>query len=365
MKQLKIKIIYFKDIALHIFLILSFFSITISTNLYVVYAFLFTLFLLLISVKKTFIPLLLSLLFLLIIYFAIKDFRSIFRILKTFVIYLPFLLVLNKNFKINCFKILDFYVIISIFFILFELTLFLLFKTTILEYDIGFYVPRMTGFLGDPNFMALFLLIYLSFIDLRKIILVIFLVIAIVLTQSFTALVVLFLYIMIHSLLNFFKITIITYKTKLIFFILFIVFNIFYLFIVYKTADNIRNFQVGERYNVKLISIAQRFELQKEGLIKLFDQDQFLLGVGAGKTTDSTQIHKNFHNTFLQILFEMGFITIFFVLIIILFLFLLLKGNNSIILFFLFMTIVANLIEVYYVPYFGLIYYLDYKKNVV
>jgi len=122
-------------------------------------------------------------------------------------------------------------------------------------------------------------------------------------------------------------------------------------------SDKIRNLSDDPFLQFKLVSLSIRFEVQKNAINKLMETDNLLLGLGIGSARKLNDRNLNLHNTYLQVLVEIGLLG----LIPILGLFIFIFWNIHILYVPLLsiMFLLGNIMEVFYFPLLLFIFFLS------
>lgn len=126
----------------------------------------------------------------------------------------------------------------------------------------------------------------------------------------------------------------------------------------------VRNIDTSNDYMAeKLVSLSLRFESQLEAFDALaFDHD-YWWGIGAGKTREITAKGMNLHNSFLQVLLEMGICCLLIVFAFSVFCYHYL--DKCFVLLFIALFLLGNVLEVFYFPLLSFILFLSavYKNE--
>lgn len=113
----------------------------------------------------------------------------------------------------------------------------------------------------------------------------------------------------------------------------------------------------------KLVSLSLRFESQLEAFDALAADHDYWWGIGAGKTREITTKEMNLHNSYLQILLEMGVCCLLVVFAFGVYCYHYL--DKHFVLLFVALFLLGNVLEVFYFPLLSFILFLSviYKNN--
>ena len=147
-------------------------------------------------------------------------------------------------------------------------------------------------------------------------------------------------------------------------FISIVIMTLIYYYIVMHNSD-LRNLSDNKFVNFKLVSMSIRFDVQSNAIKRLIKEDKLLLGFGAGTAKKMNDYGLNLHNTYLQMLFEIGLlgILLFFCFFIIIFW----QINIAFIPILSFIFLLGNIMEIFYFPLISFIFFLSnvYENNLI
>ena len=107
----------------------------------------------------------------------------------------------------------------------------------------------------------------------------------------------------------------------------------------------------------KLVSLSLRFESQLEAFDALAINNDYWWGIGAGKTREITTKEMNLHNSYLQILLEMGICCLLIVFALGVFCYRYL--DKYFVLLFVALFLLGNVLEVFYFPLLSFVLFLS------
>ena len=348
------------NILLNVFFITAFFVVTYAGNIYVLFSIALSLVILLNSFNpnrhlktNTFYYFIFAyFVFLSFVYYFIRDFRDSYRIVKTMSILLPVLFI-PTHINIRVSKLLHYFLALNVLLIYLDFILYYAIGQTITKEDFSGSIVRLGGLMEDSNFYSFAIVCYIQYLYLKAKKYNKFFVISVFLSASFSSILLLFGIFVFNTLIKHFN------KKAVIFsvFLSLSLFVIYYYSIV--SFSDISDTYALDNYslNVKIVSLATRFDLQYQALMS----DEFLFGIGAGKTIDFTDIGLNLHNSYLQIFLEMGLFLLLPVLLLIVAYFH--KMKNNYIPLFMMMLFLGNIMEVIYFPIIPFILFLSISTN--
>lgn len=343
---------------IEIFYILSFFSLTYTYNINIVFSLILIPLLVTERNYKSVILLVLLILLLSAPYLIIHDARTSYRVIKTLSVFLPLLFLgsLKKlSFRLDSF--FDGFMFINAAVVYIDFFLFFAIGRTIGHFTTTGIMPRPCGLIEDSNFYSYLMLIYIfyrkfAYGKLNK-----FLLFSILLSGSVSATFASIILILFYRNRHDFR-----FNWKKWGLCASLVFTIY--IIILFNASNIINFiqslDVHEFVKLKLTSMILRLTVQSDAIQHIIQQG-LILGVGSGKTVELLGKGINLHNGYLQLFFEMGpilFIPCVF-LIIICFKNL---GHKFFIPIFFTVLLLGQMLEVIYFPLLSFILFISYTS---
>lgn len=359
---------------LEVFFVLAFSYISYSTNIYIIYGASVLLFWLLVSTKHSKCSIVMVFFFTLLIFlytFGI-GFSEGFRVLKSFVMIVPFYLMsVYRNTTKGEIKlpIIAAYMKLSAIIVIVDFCLYYLIGKTIGRSVLTGPQIRPSAFFEDSNFFCYTMLSYIMFLKYtlgKKTKLYI---ISILISSSLSAIIVLcfLLFVYKRKWLDKSKLFYKQWKRKrrLIIITTIMVFGGYFLFVQNSQYISIfiRESTFNPAVKVKLWSMMLRFESQSSALEKVIDQGDELFGAGAGTAKTFNELNMNLHNTYYQILVEMGIVLGVLIIGSIMY-YMVDITNLNFLLLFCTVILLGNMLEVYYAPVLQFIYFLfKYNNN--
>ena len=342
----------------NIFFVLGFFSLTYAMNLYIVFAcaILFCLFLGSdVRHRKGFYVYLVSVGVLTTFYLLIHDGGAAYRIFKTLTLiwltlYIPLVNDLRITKLLHCFLLFN-AALIYIDVVLYN-TLGLSLTTGVETH--GF--RRFSGVIEDSNFFSYLLFVYIYYLKVKTGHFNYFLIGAVLLSFSLSLIITMFGVIILFHVK---KLWVLPNRNVKVLggMVLVGVFVIYYgmLFVLTTLRDvDTSNDYIAE----KLVSLSLRFESQLEAFDALELNDDYCWGLGAGKTREITTEGMNLHNSYLQILLEMGIVCLLIVFACAFYCYYFLDKNF--VLLFVAIFLLGNVLEIFYFPLLSFILFLSY-----
>lgn len=361
-----ISISYLIGCLFEIFFVLGFLDFTGKTNIYVLYSLILLLLLFRCRMEK------LLDIFLLIVFFILLSFsfyqggHEAFRVYKTLAVILPlfFFIYLRKE-KYSLSLFFHGFILINVLLVYIDYILFFAIGRTIIHFaSFGFY-PRPCGLILDSNFYSYLIICYLFYLKeytgkWNK-----FISFSLFLSGSLSGILI---FICLFFYEKYRKNPVIgssSYR-KMKYQIIglsFLAFGVYMCLVAYssKLLNWLRSFELNALLELKIISLSHRFEVQSETFSYFFSHGNIWLGIGAGKARELTDIGLNLHNSYLQIFLEMGLPLIIWVLICIYYCMVRIYNLKYLILFCL-MFLLGNILEVYYFPLLGFIFFISFSS---
>ncbi len=340
-----------------LFFVFSFWNVTYSLNIYILFLFIIYLILFINKNKTSFFVSSLFILFSF-IYFYSHGLNEAYRWLKTFLLVFP-LIYLCNNYNLKPSKILDLFIkscagIVYLEFLFFVINGHTFIPYTTSTFSYGFEFPRYKALFEDSNFFSYATLVYILFKKISYGRYDKFLVGSLLLSLSISAISAFLFFYTFYGLYK--KLKNYTFMLRFLAIIFVFFFSFIYYYLVLN-SDNISKNTENEFVKFKLVSLSLRFEAQKTAIEDIVLGDKMLLGFGAGKARESNARNMNFHNTFLQIFYEMGGITL--ILVLLFCLYILLNINILFLPIFVLVIFMSTIMEVFYFPLLIFVYYLS------
>lgn len=357
-------------ITLQVFFILSFILITYASNLYVLWGFTFLGSQLLFVKQKRKFPVFLVFLFvgLIPLYYVLYGFEGGFRVLKTFVIFIPFFLLsaLRNTASSDALKgmrPLHYVMLISAILVCVDFVLYLTIGRSIMSFTKSGFLPRPNGLMEDSNFFCYSMVCYIMYLKYAFGKSTKFFILSVFLSGSFSAIAIMLLMLFLYkrttfSLIKPYSRRWYIIRSGIVSFV--ILFHCCYYLVVDRKDDIINlieEFDMSPLLKIKARSMFLRFEAQKEAMEYISDNGKQLLGGGPGITKTLNERGMNLHNTYYQLYIEMGVILTSLVVILLLYYMLKIEDLSYLILFGV-MSLFGNMLEVYYFPILPFIFFL-------
>ena len=349
-------IVYNKDYSFLVsaFFVVSFFSLTYKYNFYIIFALMIFMYILMnkFRVKLGF---LIPLFLITLIYYVDSGFGGFYRYLKTLLLIIPLSYVIFTN-KIKINKLFLFFININVLLIYIEFLTYQLLGIIIFSNTTNTLgLLRHHAFFEDSNFFSYTILIFILYGKTVYNKYNFYYIGALLISLSVSAIsVFLILVIILYLHRKYF----LRYSRfiRVSFFVFITIFISLYYFTV-MNSDKIRNLSDDPFLQFKLVSLSIRFEVQKNAINKLMETDNLLLGLGIGSARKLNDRNLNLHNTYLQVLVEIGLLG----LIPILGLFIFIFWNIHILYVPLLsiMFLLGNIMEVFYFPLLLFIFFLS------
>lgn len=342
---------------LELFFILSFFSISYTYNVNILFSVVLLCYLIHQKNKYNITAIFILIVSLALPYLLLGEYRAVYRDLKTGIVFMPlfFLPLLKKsNFKLSSF--FHFFMFLNASVVYIDFVLYFTIGKTIGNFTHTGILPRPCGLVEDSNFYCYLTLIYTFFIVQTERRLSKFYLISIFLSGSISAIITFFVLNFIYKKRHKFH-----WKTWLFGGVL--IFSS-YVFILLKAEEIIKFIQeldTSPFIKLKLHSMMLRLTVQSDA-INYVMENGLIFGAGAGETLNILGRGINLHNGYLQLLFEMGPI-LFCVCFYMIFLCYKNLGNNFYIPLFFCVFLLGNILEVIYYPLLSFILFISYAKG--
>ena len=336
-----------------LFFILSFFSLTFKTNIYIFIP-LFLLSIIFLSSFSYKIAYLLIVFMIGLMYLVVFEFGEFYRFEKTLLLAVPITYILLK-YPPQVSKSLKYFINISVFLIYLEFIFYNIFGMTLMpNTTVTLNWPRYHALFEDSNFYSYTILIYLIFNKIQYNKYNFFYIGSILISLSISAITIMIILLL---SLNSYKKNISKIKNirVYVFYLITLVMTLYY--IVALNTSNIIDLSDNKVVQWKLHSMSLRFDVQSQAIDKIIENDTVLLGMGSGYARKMNERGMNLHNTYLQTFLEIGLIGL---LVIIVFFFVIYVNINILFLpllasFFL----LGNVLEVFYFPLLLFIFFLS------
>lgn len=344
---------------IEIFYILSFLSITYTYNINIAFSILVLFFMIAQKNKYNILIPLILILLLCVPYFILNDFRSVYRAIKTSIVFMPlfFLPVLRfTDYKIS--EVFHWFMFINASIVYIDFILYFAIGKTIGNFTSTGIFPRPCGLIEDSNFYCYLTIIYLFFLKYTDNQINKFYVISVFLSGSISAIITFFFLRFIYKINN--NMNFEWKKWGLVGLFIFFIY-----IIILLNASNIilfiQELDAAPFIKLKLHSMMLRLTVQSDAINYIIEHG-LIFGAGAGETLNIIGRGINLHNGYLQLLFEMGPI-LFFICIYFIFLCLKNLGSKFFVPLFFCLFLLGNILEVIYFPLLSFILFLSYAKN--
>lgn len=349
-------------ILMELFFILGFTLLSYKYNLYVAWGLIPFCFLICKAVYREAVFFVALLMALSLLYGCYSGFEAVFRVIKTMVVLLPFFFtnILRRE-QYHLSKYFYLFMQLNAILVCVDFCLYFLVGRTIMNFTESGFLPRPCGLLEDSNFFSYLMLVCVfyyksSYGYYNKLF-----IFSLFLSGSFSAIIAFLI------LYNAFKIMDVekkcSAKFKSLITIMTFVIVIGYDWVAINSdliLDFISELQVNDLLKVKMASMTHRFTTISNAMSELDTMNEFLLGIGAGKTRALSDIGLNLHNSFLQMFLEMGGTLVSIVLFIILMMLHNIKTTKYVILF---CTVFAlgSMMETFYNPLLAFVYFISFS----
>ena len=352
---------------LEIFFVLSFAYVTYSSNIYILWGALFLLPMSLFMKNRNSFPILFLYIFVFLfgLYFILYGFLGGFRVFKTYVICLLFVLIDNYNlsFKGRALSYIHWFMVLSACVVYVDFCLYCLGLPTIMNFARTGVMPRPNGFMEDSNFYSYVMVCYVMYLKYTYNMKTKFFILSIFLSGSFSAIILLLI------LLLFWKKIPIKFGSGelkkwhlwrywIIAGVLFIHLS-YYSVVRYKNeiVSYIETMDMSPLLKMKTFSMFLRFDAQYNAMNQIEAENKQLLGLGPGEAKTLNDRNINLHNTYYQIYVEMGGVLIIVLLLLLVYVMLQIEDVRYLLLFGL-VSIFGNMLEIFYFPILPFIFLL-------
>lgn len=347
----------------NLFFVLSFWVLTYATNIYIVFA-LALLFCLFLSGEKEHRKMLYLYVALAgclsVFYFVIHGGGAAYRIFKTLtLIWLTLLIPIIQGQKIT--KMLHYFMVINALLVYVDVVLY---NTIGFSFTRGvdtYGYMRFSGMIEDSNFFSYMLFCYVYYRKIETGKYDFFLIGAILLSFSLSlisTMAVVFLLLSLRRLWLLPSRYIKAWGGILIVFVFVVYYGLLFVLNSFRNVD-----AQNDYFAEKLVSLSLRFESQLEAFDALSVDNAYWWGIGAGKAREITTKAMNLHNSYLQILLEMGLVCLLLVVAQVAYCYRYL--DKRFVLLFVVMILLGNVLEVFYFPLLSFIFFLSfvYSEN--
>ena len=339
------------------FFVLGFYFFTYATNIYIVFAFAILFCLFLSSTKeyrKILYVYLISTILMVGFYLAIHDGGAAYRIFKTLtLVWLTIFIPVVNDLRIS--KLLHYFLLGNALLIYIDVLLynFLGFSLTNGVETYGFM--RVAGVIEDSNFFSYILFCYIYYLKIMTGKFNYFLIGAVLLTFSLSLIITMVCVFILLQIKSLWKLPEM-YVKVLGGIVLVVAFLVYYGLLFVLTT--VRDIDTSDDYIAeKLVSLSLRFESQLEAFDALAINNDYWWGIGAGKTREITTKEMNLHNSYLQILLEMGICCLLIVFALGVFCYRYL--DKYFVLLFVALFLLGNVLEVFYFPLLSFVLFLS------
>lgn len=341
----------------NVFFVLGFCILTYATNIYVIYAvgLLLCLFFAGMPRQKGMAYLYISLVVLLaVFYFFVHGGGASYRIFKTLtLIWLMFFIPMIDGLKVT--KLLHYFLLGNAVLVYIDV---ILYNTIGFSFTQGvdtYGYMRFSGVIEDSNFFSYMLFCYVYYLKMQTGRYNFFLIGALLLSLSLSLLLTMAVVMFMLSFKRLWELSSRYIKTWGILIVVFAFLVYYGLLFVLTTFRNIdaQNDYITE----KLVSLSLRFESQLEAFDALTMDNAFWWGIGAGKTREITTNSMNLHNSYLQMLLEMGIVCLLPVFAAVGYCYRFL--DKRFVLLFVAIFLLGNVLEVFYFPLLLFILFLS------
>ena len=363
--QQVIRVISGKSICIlvEVFFILSFSFLSYKYNLYIVWGIIPFLFLTKKAIYKNAAFWVVVLTMLSFIYYYYSGFGSTFRTIKTMVVLLPFFFTNVLQREQYCLsKYFYFFMQLNAILVCVDFFLYNIVGRTIMNFTESGFLPRPCGLLEDSNFFSYLMLIYIYYYKwnyghYNKLFIT-----SLFLSGSFSAIISFLI------LLSIFKKKFVEEVCRLRFKLIIVLIALVLIAVYDWLAIHsdvllmyISDFQMSDLLKVKIASISHRFTTVSNAMSELDSMNEFLFGIGAGKTKGLSDIGLNLHNSLLQMFLEMGGVLVCVVLLVIFMMIRNLRITKYVILFCV-ILVLGSMMETLYNPLLALVYFMSFSN---
>lgn len=344
-----------------IYFVLSFFVLTYSNNLYVVFSLFLLPFLLLIKLDKIRTLFLICFFIVFIGQLFFNTAIDAYRIIKTLIVLLP--VFFFKLFSCNSSRhlhLLNVFLFLNVVLVYIDFILYYTIGTTLMPTKYLGMIPRIGALIEDSNFYSYLILSWSILFYIRTKRILYFFILSIFLSGSLSAVFTLLI-------LSFFLgkgIMLNTLCRKIITLVTILTFSLYSFVVFYAIAvvEAMKTWSIDELLKIKIISMSHRFIAQNESLQSFFDSYNIFWGAGAGMTVQINSLGINMHNSYFQLLLESGLFSFLLVMSMIIYMGANLR-DNRVYLLFCSIFLLGLIMEVLYFPLLSLIFFYGYTIN--
>lgn len=343
---------------IELFYILSFFSITYTYNINIIFSIIIFFFLLKQKNTSNVYLIIILIIILCLPYAFLSDLRAAYRDLKTAIVFIPlFFLPLLKNTSYKLSNGFHLFMIVNAAIIYIDFILYFVLGKTIGNFTHTGGLPRPCGLIEDSNFYCYLTTIYIFFLFKTDKRLHKFYTISIILSGSISAICSL---IILGAIYRKHRKNYSWNKWGIMGITIFVTY-ILVLCFASDIINYIKELDTAPFIKLKLHSMMNRLTVQSDAIHYIF-QHGLVLGAGAGETINILGKGINLHNGYLQLLFEMGPIlcAICFYMIYLCYKNL---GCNYFVPLFICIFLLGNILEVIYFPLLSFILFISYADG--
>lgn len=296
-------------------------------------------------------------------YYYCSGFSSAFRVVKTMVVILPFFLTNILQREQYCLsKIFRLFMKLNAILVCIDFFLYFIIGHTIMTFTQSGFMPRPCGFLEDSNFFSYLMLVYVFYYkwhygQYSKLFIA-----SLLLSGSFSAI---FSFLMLFFVFKKkctegvcslkFKILIVVIALSIV--------GIYDLFAIHSgiVLEFISELQMNDLLKVKMASMTHRFTTVSNAMSEMDTMNEYLWGIGAGKTRGLSEIGLNLHNSFLQMFLEMGGVLVVVILFMVFLMIRNIKTTRYVILLCVVFSLSA-MMETFYNPLLAFVYFISFSN---
>lgn len=355
---------FFTNRLIECFFILGFTLLTYRYNIYIAFGILpiFFIWRQRIYIGVSYIAILLLLLP--ILYYAYDGANAAFRVIKTMVVLLPIYytnFLERTNYRLS--DIFRWFMKINALLVCIDFVLYFTIGRTIMSFTESGFMPRPCGLLEDSNFFSYLMLVTIFYYRWRDGKYTKLFILSLLLSGSFSA-------------ISFFCFLLFVYKfikTTPKCTLPFRIFIISTTILIISTYDwiaihpneilsLISKLDINDLIKVKIASMTHRFNTVSNAMMEIDTVEEVLMGIGAGKTRELSDIGLNLHNSFLQMFLEMGAVLSSVVLSALLYMVYRIRQTRYVILFCT-ILILSSIMETFYNPLLSFVYYISFLDH--
>ena len=341
----------------NVFFVLGFYVFTYATNIYIVFAccVLFCLFLASTKEHRKMLYLYIFTSILMgVFYFVIHDGGAAYRIFKTLtLVWLTLFLPIINDLKIN--KLLHYFLLGNALLIYIDVFLYNVFGFSLTAGVETYGFMRFSGIIEDSNFFSYMLFCYIYYLKVTTGRYNFFLIGAVLLSLSLSLIITMvgvFFLLQIKSLWKLPTVYIKIWGGIVAGMVFLLYYGLLFVLTTVRDIDTTNDYMAE-----KLVSLSLRFESQLEAFDALAVDHDYWWGIGAGKTREITTKEMNLHNSYLQMLLEMGINCLLIVLVFGMWCYYYL--DKHFVLLFVELFLLGNVLEVFYFPLLSFILFLS------